>query len=189
MITMMMNKNDLRKKYLKIRQNLDCFRKEEAKNKIFSHLKIYLQDKKKVLSFVSKETEINTFSINEMLCKEKRLFLPKVEGNMLQIYQVNNLKEELKLSTKAFNLYEPDPKLFLLRKNKKNFLEDLDCVIVPGICFNNQNHRIGFGKGFYDRFLSLKKNNSKKISVIGVCYKEQYSGPQKLDRSLSYTFC
>jgi len=38
--------------------------------------------------------------------------------------------------------------------------------LVPGVCFDKHLYRVGFGKGFYDRFLSANKN----IFSIGICY-------------------
>ena len=43
-----------------------------------------------------------------------------------------------------------------------------NCVcIVPGICFDKNGYRIGYGKGYYDKYLS-----NKSIYKIGICFKE-----------------
>ena len=59
-----------------------------------------------------------------------------------------------------FNILEPTTKAKLL--NFKNAV-----CITPGICFSNSKYRIGYGKGFYDKFL-----NENDIYKIGLCYKE-----------------
>ena len=45
---------------------------------------------------------------------------------------------------------------------------DIDLVIVPGVCFDKEKNRIGFGKGYYDRFLQ-----NANINTIGICFEEQ----------------
>ena len=50
------------------------------------------------------------------------------------------------------------------------FADQLDLIIVPGIAFNSEGYRIGYGKGFYDKYLASLKN---RVVTIGVCYIQQ----------------
>lgn len=47
------------------------------------------------------------------------------------------------------------------------FIDDelIDMVLVPGVCFDRRGHRIGYGKGFYDRFLSHCRADCVKIGL------------------------
>jgi 5-formyltetrahydrofolate cyclo-ligase len=47
--------------------------------------------------------------------------------------------------------------------------ENIDTVVVPLLCFDKAGHRVGFGKGYYDRFL---KRCSKDVKTVGVSYFE-----------------
>jgi 5-formyltetrahydrofolate cyclo-ligase len=174
-----------RKKYLEIRRSLKPSRKETASKMLFSQLQSLVQKNKNILSYASKEDEINTCEINLKLCSEKSLFLPKVNGKVLEIYKVDDL------NTLKFNnflkIYEPDPKLC-----EKASLFEIDIVLVPGVCFNNLNQRIGFGGGFYDRLLSSESKTKTDLKTYGLCFKEQYITKKiptsKLDVSLDKVF-
>jgi len=48
-------------------------------------------------------------------------------------------------------------------------LNEIDCILVPGIGFDRERYRIGYGKGYYDRFLAGTGN----IPTIGIGFKEQ----------------
>ena len=102
-------------------------------------------------AFASIPHEINTYPILEgTLSSGKKLFLPKVnkEKSCFEFYPVTDLKN-LKLG--PFGIQEPT-------SPKAAGWEELDLVLVPGLAFDREGNRLGFGKGFYDRVLpQLKK--------------------------------
>ncbi len=123
----------------------------------------HLQDSSfKVLSFASKPFEINLWPLNRWLAEQNRLLLPKIENNQISIYEVSSLKE-LKLS--SVGIQEPCP----TRSLKVESLEDCPLILVPGLGFDLSNHRIGHGKGHYDRFFSEFSEGMK----WGVGFQEQ----------------
>lgn len=118
---------------------------------------------KNILIYASFNNEVDTkILISELLeNKEKNVLIPFVEKNnpVLQLSVLNNLDD---LEPKTFGILEP-------KKDKiKNFdINKLDLVIVPGIAFDKNGHRIGYGYGYYDRFLGKLGRKAKKI---GLCY-------------------
>ena len=61
--------------------------------------------------------------------------------------------------------------------NKKlNSFKNTICIL-PGICFDKKGNRIGYGKGYYDKYLK-----DKNIYKIGLCYKECIVNNIKSDR-------
>lgn len=85
----------------------------------------------------------------------KKFILPRVKDeNTLHLYYVNDLTEVEKGS---FSIREP--KLHLKRATTK----DIEAALIPGVVFAQNGHRIGYGKGFYDRL--LKKVKAPKIGI------------------------
>ena len=56
-------------------------------------------------------------------------------------------------------------------KKKKIYLPDI--VLVPLLAFDNNKNRLGYGKGFYDRYLNNLKKLKKKVEAIGVAFSFQ----------------
>ncbi|NGX34235.1 MAG: 5-formyltetrahydrofolate cyclo-ligase [Candidatus Anoxychlamydiales bacterium] len=150
---MILKKNDLRKTFIKLRNELSPIRRSTASK---NSLKILNLNFPNILSFSPKSKEINLWSLNKKLAKDNRLCLPKVTNENLDVFEVTNLDEELIKG--KFNILEPDP-----LKCKKIDPKNISCILVPGIVFDKNNNRLGFGRGFYDRF--LKNLNATKIGV------------------------
>ena len=116
-----------------------------------------------ILSFASKEKEINLWPLNETLAKEGRLSLPKmVEGSKITPFHIDNLDKQLVLHSK-WKVLEPNSE-----HCKEVSIDKIDCILVPGIAFDRGHGRLGYGKGFYDRFLT-----QFSCPLIGVGFKEQ----------------
>ena len=100
---------------------------------------------KKILFYMPIHNEVDLTALCELYKKQKSFILPKVQGKTLDLYFIENVDE---LETGAFGILEP----------KKHFSHvqccDVDLVLVPGIVFSRNGHRIGYGKGFYDRILT-----------------------------------
>lgn len=102
------------------------------------------------------------------LCKI--VALPRVEGDMIAFYE---FASESDLVKGRFGIMEPRP-LSPVRR--------LDLVIVPGIAFDASGCRIGYGKGYYDRFLSRHASFSMGLAYSFQVVDELPKG--RLDRKL-----
>ncbi|MBI2996207.1 MAG: 5-formyltetrahydrofolate cyclo-ligase [Candidatus Melainabacteria bacterium] len=136
----------------------------EIQNKIKS-LQIY-KSSCNVMSYLAKDIEISLEDL--FLDNSKNWFLPVVEtlhATSLQVVPYHHGKT--KLIKNKFNILEPEiiNNIFFDQKEKKI---NLDLIFVPGLCFDKNRNRIGFGRGFYDEFLKLNQNSFK----IGSCPKE-----------------
>lgn len=158
----LIKKQELRKEYIQIRNNiLD----REIKSKIITNKIIEgseYKNAKTIALYKSFGTEVDTNRLIEYSIKlEKVIALPKVINNELKFYKIKSLQENFIKS--KFGVEEPI-------ENEANYIEKLkiDLVIVPGLLFDKENNRLGYGKGYYDKF--LKDSNLKTIAI---CFKEQ----------------
>ena len=158
-------KNEKRLEYINIRKHIND-KEEKSKritSKILSHPRFI--NSSTIGLYASLEDEVSTdILITESLRLGKRVYLPKVVGEDICFYEINSL-DELMIGT--FGVREPI---------SNNNLSDLDLVIVPGVIFDSNNNRMGYGKGYYDRFLK-----DKKCYKIGICFKEQITDNLPID--------
>ena len=153
-----MNKNEIRDFTLKIRNRLHHYFVAQKSQIIVNNLSCVLNNKryKNILIFMEIKNEISISNITTQY-KNKNFFIPKTfkDGSM----KINTLDRD-KLSKNKFGILESED---------TNYAdpETLDLIIVPGIAFDQNLNRIGYGKGFYDRFFSSIKKN---ILKAGVCY-------------------
>ena len=155
-----MNKKEIREKYLNIRKNININKKQQYNHEILNRI-INLPEYKKcklLLSYVSLKDEVDTLKIiQHSLETGKQVAVPKCERETINFYYINSLKE---LKKGSFGIYEPESK-----KQVTNF-ENSICI-VPGVCFDKEKNRVGYGKGYYDRFLETYKGFK-----TGLTYKE-----------------
>ncbi len=155
-------KQNLRKKYRNIRQEMLPAHKEKRDNLIFERLINFqkYQKARTLLCFVSTDIEVDTKQlINHALENGKQVAVPKCldkNGNM-EFFLITSLSE---LKKDSYGILEPDENIATRLVNFTNSV-----CILPGFAFDMNGFRIGYGKGFYDRF--LQRYTGVKI---GVCY-------------------
>jgi 5-formyltetrahydrofolate cyclo-ligase len=103
-----------------------------------------------IMAYCSYGSEVLTDElIRQALAQGKRVAVPKVVGRETCEMQVQSIRSLEDVSPGEFGIREP-------RKNADCAVLDpsrIDVVLVPGIAFDRQGYRIGFGKGFYDRWI------------------------------------
>lgn len=130
--------------------------------RILGHQWFYLSDT--VLGFAGYGSEIGTDEILlECLRQKKRLYLPRVEGDEMHFYRVFAL-EELEFGYKGIR----EPKAEAQRYVYDEAEADRTLMLMPGVAFDPLRNRMGYGKGFYDRFLADKEK--LQLRTIGVGY-------------------
>jgi len=146
------------------RAALSAERRAEAKEALTATLVPKLAIYRSILSFHSLKEEIDTSSINAILAAQGRLLLPKVEKDSLHVYRVWDLSAQLVQGYQL--LWEPDPS-----QCEMVAIDEIECILLPGLGFDTMHHRIGYGKGHYDRFLA--RFHTALPITIGIGFKEQ----------------
>ncbi|MBQ7925868.1 MAG: 5-formyltetrahydrofolate cyclo-ligase [Lachnospiraceae bacterium] len=128
---------------------------------------------KRILAYAAFGSELNLdMLLQEVLDCGKELYLPRVVGEEIVFSRVYSL-EELEIGYKGIR----EPALDKCRKDSGDiYLFDenetqQDLLIMPGVAFDIYGNRVGYGKGFYDRFLADKE--PLRLRSIGVAYEMQ----------------
>ena len=126
----------------------------KIKNNILNNKKVI--DTKNILIYISKDLEVDTKELIKDLWKmNKNIYVPKVEKSTINFYKINDFKD---LVIGSYNILEPITNI-KYQYNKK------DLIIVPGLLFDKHNNRLGYGGGYYDKYLE-----NKKLYKIGICF-------------------
>jgi len=115
---------------------------------------------KQILLYHPIQNEVDPTTLFRTTTTNKTFCLPRIcsKTNRLHIHKITDPQT---LKTGKFKIKEPGTKhQIIARKN-------IDLVITPGLAFDTQGHRIGYGKGYFDR---LFKNLSTKAFKIALAY-------------------
>ena len=163
-------KTDYRKACLSIRKEIKEERRADAgaflKGEVLKIVKILKVNK--VLMYASKDTEVPTDETFEALRNAgASVYFPVTLNDEIEFYEIKDLGE---LSPGTFDVREPvntaDNKKFQYDPKTDSVL-----ILVPGLSFDDAGNRIGYGKGYYDRFLSEYVSDSA-VKTAGICYLE-----------------
>lgn len=158
-------KSELRRFYRAKRKSLaDKILKDRQICESFLNSRLYI-DAETILCYAALQDEINVdFIIENALKDGKKVAVPlctDLNGNM-EFYYVNSLSE---LCEGTYGIREPNP-------DESEKVDDYSgCIcLVPGLSFDKRGHRLGYGKGYYDKFI-------KKFIIIsvGLCYNDLLS--------------
>jgi 5-formyltetrahydrofolate cyclo-ligase len=157
-----MIKQELRKYYLDQRKQLSSAEVENWSLAIFEQFFTNFNPKtEKIHTFLSifEKNEINTFLLLQQLFAKTscKIISSKSDfkSNEMEHFLID---ENTHFKKDKYNIPTPT-------NGKKVTINDLDMVLVPMLCFDEQGHRVGYGKGFYDRFLAQCPAKTKKIGL------------------------
>lgn len=156
-----MLKKEIRKEFLEKRKNLSASERLKLDDMLLIQFqRIFLEDAQILFNYfpVENMAEHNTFLMADYL----KFRFPNLEI----CYPKTNLKthemqavladEDTEFEINAYGLSEPDSEFIVAP-------EDIDVVFVPLLSFDSGGFRVGYGKGYYDKFLSLCREDVLKI--------------------------
>ena len=160
-----MNKKDLRKKYRELRQQLSENEIEELSLQIANQLirlDIWEHNFYHLFLPIEIHKEVNTEYILQVLAgKDKNIVISKSDFETREMTHFL-LTDNTKISKNEYGIPEPiETEINGIEINSKK----IDVVFVPLLAFDEKGNRVGYGKGFYDKFLSECKPEVLKIGL------------------------
>lgn len=165
----------LRNKALSLRDNLEPEVHESGSLSITEHVLNHPRLKRFnfIFLYLSYRSEVDTWLLaQELLDLGKILCVPQISGpGKMKARQIKSLDDDLEkgpmgIASPVSITKEIDPRL-------------IDLILAPGLLFDDKGTRVGYGGGFYDRFLQQVREG---IEVWGLCFEEQMS-PQPIPRN------
>ena len=154
--------NEKRQLRIKMRALRDRLTEEEVKTASAACLERLLslrvfEDHKWIYLYLAFHKEMDTLSmIDAFRNAGKRLAVPRVEGKRMHFYEIHSL-DDCRAGTMG-----------ILEPCKENVTEIAEpgLMLMPGLAFDQDGHRLGYGGGFYDRYLS----GHGGLRTAGICY-------------------
>ncbi|HOK62365.1 MAG TPA: 5-formyltetrahydrofolate cyclo-ligase [Soehngenia sp.] len=157
-----MNKKNLREQILAIRKSLSVDKVESYSDIIMNNLITSELYKKatNIMSYVSFNNEVNTHKfIKKAIEDGKKISVPYIDSKnkIMMPCLIDDISE---LVSGYFGILSPDP-------NKLKIIDEksIDLVIVPGAVFDISGYRIGYGGGYYDKFLPLLRKDALSVGL------------------------
>jgi 5-formyltetrahydrofolate cyclo-ligase len=156
----MPSKDEIRNKLRSIRDALTIEERRRKNNYITTHLKKFLQPYQTIFTYVSKDSEVESLVIINCLLEEgKTVVVPIIQTNTKTL-RLSYLKRVADLKPGTFRVPEPLP------TDAPVVTEMIEIALVPLIGFDRNGNRLGYGRGYYDRFFETHPN----IPRIGLAY-------------------
>ena len=156
-----MNKIKIRKKIINLRKKKNKFNYEIKKKILINISKKIIFKNKTIAGYFPINYEISILEMLQFLEKKNKIVFPKIKNkNQMEFYSWD--KSDF-LTINNFGIPEPNI-------NKKKYYPDI--MFIPLVAFDNNKNRLGYGGGFYDRYIE-KIERKKKIIKIGCAFSFQ----------------
>jgi 5-formyltetrahydrofolate cyclo-ligase len=159
-----MNKAELRKIYLARQRELSPEERSDRSRKIAElFFQTFDLSRTRVLHTfipIEKFNEVDTRRIVDRIWRDHpqiQIVVPRVNFETDEITSVK-FGPAVEVVRNSWGIEEPIHDEFVIP-------EDIDIVLVPGVCFDREGHRVGYGKGFYDRYLRRCRPDCVKVGL------------------------
>lgn len=177
-----MEKKAFRKKILDRRREIFCADTDAKVINNFLQSDVYKKSSQ-IMAYVSFDTEINTHTlIKQALEDGKHIIVPicNKENRTMILSEIKDFPDDLEagnygiLEVRQDRLRVVDPSI-------------IDLVIVPGCAFTEKGHRLGFGGGYYDRFLETINDDCPTVALVRNDFIFDQIPMDPHDKSVNYT--
>jgi 5-formyltetrahydrofolate cyclo-ligase len=159
-----MIRDSIRKKFIEIRKNI---KNKKEKSAIICEKVInsdYFKNASYIGVYSSLPNEVDTLGIIKEALKQKKIVAcPRVEGKIMRFYKISSEKDLSEIS--SLGIKEPQKDL-----NNLILPSEFDLMIIPGVAFDKEMNRYGYGGGYYDKYLE-----GLDVLKVGIAFDEQIS--------------
>lgn len=183
-----MDKATLRKLYLEKRQNLSRSKYGTLTEGLLDQIKFFNWSEYRVVHVflpIRNKNEVDTFSILNYFKEnfpDLKIVIPRTDFKNLLMENVQYDHESTTLGLNKFDIPEPI-------QGKIISAEQIDLVFVPLLAFDKKGNRVGYGKGFYDRFLTNCRPDVKKVGLSYFDPVEEIYDLNKFDIKMDACIC
>jgi 5-formyltetrahydrofolate cyclo-ligase len=156
-----MSKKELRQEMLEKRGKLSLLEVQEKSRQINQQLALLpvCRSTQTILAYLPIRKEPNTLPLLKNAWQEKKQVLIPVTQSANKSLILSKLENLAELTTGSYGILEPKPEF--LRPTKP---DTVDLCILPGLAFNRHGYRLGYGGGYFDRFLPTLRPDCLKIA-------------------------
>lgn len=152
-------KKEIRRYFLNFKKRLPIDKKNAYDKAIYENIinsDLY-KNANSIFVYLSRDYEIDTKSLIEKALEDGKIVcVPKIRKKMLMEAAILEKMDDLVLGDFDIETTKQD-----------KILESPDLTLVPGLCFDDNKHRVGFGGGYYDNYLS-----NHDSTYLGMFYSE-----------------
>ena len=154
-----MRKEELRQQIKQLKRQFTPAQLEELSLPVLARLRPLLAEAQTIMAYYSLPDEVCTHQlIDELVAEGKTVLLPNVLDD--ETMELRRYTGRHDLREGAFHIMEPIGALFTSSA--------IDIALIPGVAFDAFGHRLGRGRGYYDRFLSSLR--TVPTELIGLCF-------------------
>ena len=160
-------KKELRKEAKSYRKSLSENDRLDKSSAIINNLKALKEYQKAevILMYASLPDEVETLSLIHEFTEEgkRQVYCPVTQGDEMEFYRILSLDD---LKEGNFHVLEPEPSAErrLVLQNDVYY-----CMLMPGLMFDKKGNRLGYGKGYYDKYLARVPENVN-LTTIALSY-------------------
>lgn len=148
-------KSEFRRFFLNLRREMDEYTIKEKSEQIINNLlksDLY-KNAASIFVYVSKNKEVDTRDFIEKAINDgKKIYVPKIKAKEIFAVKLNDISE---LEAGSFDIPT---------SMREDSITNPELTICPGLSFDDEKNRLGFGGGYYDRFLS--QNKTTKVGLM-----------------------
>lgn len=165
---MLTDKIELRKKFRQLRRELSAEQQQEASTQALQIIVNHrlLEESEHIALYLSRDGELSCHEIIQWCWQNsKKTYLPVLDPDQGQQLLFVEYTEQTPMLNNRFAIPEP-----VIESSNVTLIDQLDCIFLPLVAFDDNGNRLGMGGGFYDRTLAEIDNLARSPQLFGFAH-------------------